>query len=114
MYFKDIDEGEELLEMIDPFSLDDLFKRSLMPLIAPPQSKNLRVNLYLKFVGFILFSIEPKWTSFIIAHVFGWLAQPFCFCDVWICWILSVMFEYVNIHCSISFPISLSAGTIGY
>ena len=30
---------------------------------------------------------------FIIAHVFGWLAKTILLRDVWICWILSVMFE---------------------
>ena len=31
---------------------------------------------------------------FIIAHVFGWFAKTILLRDVWICWILSVMFEF--------------------
>lgn len=30
---------------------------------------------------------------FIIAHVFGWFAKTILLRDVWICWILSIMFE---------------------
>lgn len=31
---------------------------------------------------------------FIIAHVFGWFAKTILLRDVWLCWILSVMFEF--------------------
>ena len=31
---------------------------------------------------------------FIIAHIFGWFAKTILLRDVWICWILSIMFEF--------------------
>ena len=56
----------------------------------------LRERTYASCCAITWKSIKAQLDIFVIAHVFGWYVKALLFRDYWICWILSIMFEFAE------------------
>lgn len=70
--------------------------RRILAFIDPSLGVPLPEKSYAEDCRFRWASIYPQLDGFVFAHIFGWYVKALILRDHWLCWIISIMFEFME------------------
>lgn len=78
--------------------------RRIISLFDPSLGHPLPERSYAEDCRLCWESIAPQLDVFVLAHIFGWYAKSLILRDVWLCWIISIMFEVMEYTLEFQLP----------
>lgn len=78
--------------------------RQWVKFLDPSLGVDLGEKCYAEDCSLTWGNFVDKMDMFVFAHLFGWIAKALILRDVWLCWILSVMFEVMEYSLEFQLP----------